>query len=134
MSVCVGLASLFGTVEVRAPRFLPFRCAVAVAEIMPDWCTPDYERVIAKMGSLLPYRRARTLLFLPLDDVAAVETARRRTIRVGARLEQQAVASQTFAPAAAQAIAHSVDGAPCAVGPKLSGSMVRGDACPGQQR
>ena len=55
------LASLFGTVEVRAPRFLPCRCAVTrrhtlnpVAEIMPDRCTPEYERVIAKMGSLLP--------------------------------------------------------------------------------
>jgi len=91
------LSSLFGTVEVRAPRFLPCRCAVTrrhtlnpVAEIMPDRCTPEYERVIAKMGSLLPYARARTLLseFLPLGDVPTVETTRRRTMRVGARLEQ----------------------------------------------
>jgi hypothetical protein len=114
------LSSLFGTVEVRAPRFSPCRCAVTrrhtfnpVAEIMPDRCTPEYECVIAKMGSLLPYRRARTLLseFLPLGDVPAVETTRRRTMRVGARLEQQAVASQPPAPAAeAQAIALSIDG------------------------
>jgi hypothetical protein len=50
-----------------------------VAEILPDRCTPEYERVIAKMGSLLPYRRARTLLseFLPLGDRPAVETTRR---------------------------------------------------------
>ena len=55
------LASLFGTVEVRAPRFLPCRCAVTrrhtlnpVAEIMPDRCTPEYECVIAKMGASLP--------------------------------------------------------------------------------
>ena len=114
------LSSLFGTVEVPAPRFSPCRCAVTrrhtlnpVAEIMPDRCTPEYECVIAKMGSLLPYRRARTLLseFLPLGDVPAVETTRRRTMRVGARLEQQAVASQPPAPAAeAQAIALSIDG------------------------
>ena len=114
------LSSLFGTVEVRAPRFLPCRCAVTrrhtlnpVAEIMPDRCTPEYECVIAKMGSLLPYRRARTLLsdFLPIGDVPAVETSRRRTMRVGARLEQLAVASQPPAPAAeAQAIALSIDG------------------------
>lgn len=61
--------------EVRAPRFLICRCAVTrrhtlnpVAEIMPDRCTPEYELIIAKMGSLLPYARARTLLaeFLPL--------------------------------------------------------------------
>jgi hypothetical protein len=65
------------------------------------------------MGSLLPYRRARTLLseFLPLGDMAAVETTRRRTMRVGARLEQQAVANLPPAPAAeAQAIALSIDG------------------------
>jgi hypothetical protein len=89
------LLSLFGTVEVQAPRFLPCRCAVTchrtlspVAEILPDRCTPEYERLVAKMGSLLPYRRARTLLaeFLPLADVPAVETTRRRTTRVGARL------------------------------------------------
>jgi hypothetical protein len=113
------LSSLFGTVEVRAPRFLPCRCAVTrrqlnpAAEILPDRCTPEYERVIAKMGSLLPYRRARTLLseFLPLGDIPAVETTRRRTMRVGARLEQQAVATQLPAPAAAaQAIALSIDG------------------------
>jgi hypothetical protein len=37
---------------------------------MPDRCTPEYERVVAKMGGLLPYRRARTLLseFLLPDD------------------------------------------------------------------
>jgi hypothetical protein len=61
---------------------LPCPCAVPgphtlnpVAETMPDRCIPEFERVIAKMGSLLPYARARTLL-----------SARRRTMRVGARL------------------------------------------------
>ena len=49
--------------------------------------------------------------FLPLGDVPAVETTRRRTMRVGARLEQQAVASHPLAPAGeAQAIALSIDG------------------------
>jgi hypothetical protein len=95
------LVSLFGQVEVRAPRFTPCRCAVTcrrtlnpVAEIMPDRCTPEYERVVAKMGSLLPYRRARTLMaeFLPLGKPQAVETTRQRTLRVGTRLEQEAVA------------------------------------------
>jgi len=63
------LVSLFGTVEVRAPRFGPCRCGVAsrrsltpVAEIMPDRCTPEYERVLAGLGSALPYRRARAVL------------------------------------------------------------------------
>jgi hypothetical protein len=58
-----------------------------VAENIPDRCTPEYERIIAKMGSLLPYARARTLMseFLPLGDVPAVETTRGRTMRVAAR-------------------------------------------------
>ena len=94
------LLSLFGTVNVSAPRFEPCRRAVGrhrtlspVGEIMPDRCTPEYERVVAKMGASLPYRRARTRLseFLPLDDNPSVETARQRTIRVGARLQMHAV-------------------------------------------
>ena len=42
-----------------------------IAEIMPDRCTPEYEHIIAKMGSMLPYARARTLLseFRPLGDL-----------------------------------------------------------------
>jgi hypothetical protein len=114
------LLSVFGTIEVRAPRFSPCRCAVTrrhilnpVADILPDRCTPEYERILAKMGSLLPYGRARILLseFLPLTDVPAVETTRRRTMRVGARLEKQAAASQPPASVAkARAIALSIDG------------------------
>jgi len=59
------LTSLFGVVVVRAPRVDPCRCGGAcrrsitpVAEIMPDRCTPEYERVVAAMGAALPYRRA----------------------------------------------------------------------------
>jgi hypothetical protein len=113
------LLSLFGTVEVRAPRFAPCRCAVTchrtlspVAEIMPDTWTPEYERLVAKMGSLLPYRRARTLLseFLPLDDVPAAETTRRRTTRVGARLERSAPTEPQPPTTEARSIALSIDG------------------------
>jgi hypothetical protein len=41
---------------------------------MPDRCTPEYERVVAKMGASLPYRRALTMLaeFLPLDNMPSV--------------------------------------------------------------
>jgi hypothetical protein len=80
---------------------------------MPDRCTPEYERVVAKLGALLPYRRARTLLseFLPLGKPQTVETTRQRTLRVGARLEREAVAGVGPKPAiAAKSIALSVDG------------------------
>src|SRR5215211_717719 len=104
------LISLFGVVEVRAPRFGPCRCGVAcrrsvtpVAEIMPDRCTPEYERVVAAMGAALPYRRALRLLeaFFPLGDAPAVETTRQRTLQVGARLERAALVRTQPAPAAA---------------------------------
>jgi hypothetical protein len=86
-----------------------------VSEIMPDQCPPEYERVVAKMGASLLYRRARTLLseFLPLDDIPSVETARQRTIRVGARLEKEAVTSAKVAeptPVEAISIALAIDG------------------------
>ncbi|MCW2239422.1 ISKra4 family transposase [Azospirillum canadense] len=114
------LVSLFGTVAVRAPRFGPCRCGVAsrrsltpVAEIMPDRCTPEYERVLAGMGSALPYRRARALLadLLPVDTVPEVETIRRRTLQVGARLERAAlVPPDQTSPASAKAITLAIDG------------------------
>ena len=92
------LNSLFGTVSVRAPRFKPCRCSIPsrrtltpVAEIMADRCTAEYERIVAKLGAWMPYRRARGLLaeFFPLgDDVPEVETIRQRTLQVGASLER----------------------------------------------
>src|SRR5690242_2649735 len=56
------LRSLYGVVTVRAPRFAPCRCSVGhrqtlspVGEIMPDRCTPEYERALAEMSAQLPY-------------------------------------------------------------------------------
>jgi len=113
------LVSLFGTVEVCAPRFGPCRCGVAcqrsltpVAEIMPDRCTPEYERMLSGMGSALPYRRAQALLaeLLPVDTAPEVETIRRRTLQVGARLERTAlVRSDEGLPSAAKAITLALD-------------------------
>ena len=94
------LRSLFGTVEVRAPRFEPCRCGVSlntilspVKEIMPERCTPEYERMLAEFGALLPYRRARTLLgtFFPVGDLPTIDSIQRWTLQVGARLECEAV-------------------------------------------
>jgi len=89
------------------------RTITPVAEIMPDRCTPEYERTVAKMGALLPYRRARSLLeeFFPLGDAPEVETIRQRTLHVGARLEREAVAPPTSAPSTeARSIALAIDG------------------------
>jgi hypothetical protein len=72
---------------------------------MPDRCTPEYERVVAAMGAALPYRRALALLgeFFPLGSAPAVETTRRRTLRVGARLERAAPAAPQYPAAAPEA-------------------------------
>jgi hypothetical protein len=114
------LTTLFGVVQVEAPRFDACRCGVAsrrivspMAEIMPDRCTPEYERILAKMGSLAAYGRAAALMaeFLPLGHTPAIETARRRTLQVGARLEQQILAAKPLAPPpSAQSIVVSVEG------------------------
>jgi hypothetical protein len=106
------LASLFGVVAVRAPRFDPCRCGVAcrrsitpVAEIMPDRCTHEYERAVAAMGAALPYRRALTLLqeFFPLGEAPAVETVRQRTMQVGTLLERAALVPPQPPAAASEA-------------------------------
>ena len=114
------LNSLFGTVSVRAPRFKPCRCSVTsratltpVAEIMADRCTAEYERIVAKLGAWMPYRRARGLLaeFFPLgDDAPEVETIRQRTLHVGARLEREALSPPKSSAPPAEAMTVSIDG------------------------
>ena len=114
------LTTLFGVVEVEAPRFNPCRCGISsrritspLAEIMPDRCTEEYERVLVKMGSLVAYGRAAALMaeFLPLSQTPAIETVRRRTLQIGAKLEQQILASKPLAlPPSARSIAVSLDG------------------------
>lgn len=112
------LRSLFGVVEVRAPRFAPCPCSenrrrtlAPVTEIMPDRCTPEYERTLAEMGAMLPYRRARRLLekTFPLGEPPTLETIRRRTLRVGGRLECQAAAPRSKPAAQAEAITLAID-------------------------
>ena len=112
------LRSLFGVVTVLAPRFMPCgynesrrRILSPVGEIMPDRCTPEYERSLAKAGAILPYRRARRMLEdqFPLGQPPVVETVRQRTLLVGARLECQAVAPPRGKPAAAKSVALFID-------------------------
>jgi hypothetical protein len=84
-----------------------------VTEIMPDRCTPEYQRVVAKLGALLSCRRAHALLedFFPIGDPPTIETIRQRTLQLGARLEREAVASPMSASAAeAETITLSIDG------------------------
>jgi hypothetical protein len=113
------LMTLFGEVCVDAPRFAPCRCGVAsrrsispLAELMPDRCTPEYERVLAQMGALLPYQRAVALMgeLVLLQHSPAIETARRRTLTAGARLERASLRASPAEVPKAQTVAVAVDG------------------------
>jgi hypothetical protein len=80
---------------------------------MADRCTAEYERIVAKLGAWMPYRRARDLLaeFFPLgDDVPEVETIRQRTLHVGARLEREALSPANCSVPPAEAMTVSIDG------------------------
>jgi hypothetical protein len=103
------LNSLFGAVAVAAPLFKPCRCAIKVrstltpaSELIPDRCTPENDRTLAKLGAWLPYRRARQFLaeFFPIgDDSPWHETIRRRTAKVGAGLERETLSRAKTPPA-----------------------------------
>ena len=84
-----------------------------VKEIMPDSCTPEYERMLAEFSALLPYRRACALLgtFFPVGDLPTIDPIQRRTLQVGARLECEAVVTPTplLPPADAETIGLSID-------------------------
>jgi hypothetical protein len=68
---------VFGTVEVENPRWMVcqrcfFRFSMAftiLGEICPDLATPELMELAARLGSILPYRKAAELLaeFLPVD-------------------------------------------------------------------
>jgi hypothetical protein len=118
------LRSLFGVVEVRAPRFGPRQCSVTlcttispVTEIMPDRGTPQYERVLAKLGALLPYRRARALLedFFSIGDPPAIDTIQQRTLQVGARLATTMASKSPSAACRSRPISKPSNCAACCV-------------------
>ena len=129
------LTTLFGVVQVEAPRFNPCRCEIALrrivsplAEIMPDRCTPEYARILSKKGSLAAYGRAVALMaeFLPLGHTPAIETARHRTLQVG-----QIGASNTGCQVTDDSSIGAVDRGlgrrrPCEIDQNLSDAIVRG--------
>ena len=106
------------------------------SELVPDRCTPEYERTLAKLGAWLPYRCARRFLseFFPIgDDLPWHETIRRRTAKVGAGLERETVAGENAAASAARGDDDGIDrrwARPS--GARSSGQHVRGGGSSGQ--
>jgi hypothetical protein len=95
------IRTVFGTVEVKNPRWmlcqrcLPHTCmAFTVLDgICPDRATPELMELTARLGSMLPYRKAAELLaeFLPIEPTEGHATIRKRTLKVGSRLEEQSL-------------------------------------------
>lgn len=95
------IRTVFGTVEVRNPRWMLCRdCCpgmdgafAPLKEICPDRATPELLELTARLGSMMPYRQASKVLadFLPVEPTETHATVRKRTIRVGERLNDQIV-------------------------------------------
>ena len=97
------LRIVFGTVSVKNPRWmlcqrcLPDTCMAftVLNEICPDQATPELMELTARLGSMLPYRKAAELLteFLPVEPTEAAEAN-----ADGWRLEKQSVRQRADIP------------------------------------
>jgi hypothetical protein len=105
------VATLFGTVAVRLPRFRCASCGHSTTCISwPSHCrsTPELDQLRAHLSALMPYRVAAGVLthLLPVDAGTSPETLRGHTLKIGERLrEAPAVKPAT----AASAITVTVD-------------------------
>jgi hypothetical protein len=96
------IATLFGQVTVRLPRF---RCAgCGTMEATVDWparcrSTPELEQLQAHLSALMPYRVAAGVLehLLPVDAGISHESMRGRTLKLGEALRDAAALEPTTA-------------------------------------
>jgi hypothetical protein len=103
------IRTVFGCIEVRNPRSmncqrcLPHFCAArtVLRDIYPDQATPELMERSARLGSLLPYRKAAEVMaeFLPIQSTESFVTLRRRTMKLGQRLDERARERAWFEPA-----------------------------------
>ena len=99
------VATLFGQVTVRLPRF---RCAACCgSESGIDWpqhcrSTPELDRLKAHLAAVMTYRTAADLLgqMFPVDAAAHPETMRRHALKVGEALGECATTRQEVAASA----------------------------------
>ena len=99
------VATLFGRVRVRLPRFRCAGCGGIKAGMgWPAQCrsTPELDRLQAHLCALMTYRMAADVLeqMLPVDAGRDPETLRRHALKIGEVLRNDAVARpETAAPA-----------------------------------
>jgi hypothetical protein len=88
------VATLFGRVTVRLPRFRCAKCSGGEPGInWPSHCrsTPELDRLQAQLSALMTYRTAADLLeqMFPIDAAKHPETLRRHTLKVGEALGER---------------------------------------------
>src|SRR5204862_8268594 len=91
------IATLFGQVTVRLPRFRCAGCATVATGV--EWpphvrSTPELDRPRAQLSALLTYRTAAALLgqMFPVDAGQDPETLRRHTFQIAKTLSMASVA------------------------------------------
>ncbi len=99
------IATLFGQVTVRLPRFRCAGCGTMEAAVeWPARCrsTPELDQLQAHLSALMPYRAAAGVLahFLPVDAGISHESLRGRTLKLGAELRDAAADKPATAVAA----------------------------------
>src|SRR3954447_7466982 len=106
------IATLFGQVAVRLPRYCCVGCGVTEAGL--GWpphirSTPELDRLRAQFAALMPYRTAAEVLgqVFPVDAGADPETLRRHTFKIAAALPVQVAMKPP--PAGAEAIVVTLD-------------------------
>jgi hypothetical protein len=98
------VATLFGQVTVRLPRFRCAACgAIEVGISWPSHCrsTPELDQLRAHLSALMTYRVAAELLeqLFPVGAGKDKETMRRHTLKAGAAIRDcAAIRSETAAP------------------------------------
>ena len=102
------IRTVFGCVEVRNPRILncqrcvPYFCdaSAVLRDLCPDQATPELMELSARMGSLMPYRKAADVIaeFLPIKPTESFATVRHRTLTLGKRLDEKARDRAWFDP------------------------------------
>jgi hypothetical protein len=105
------IATLFGTVAVRLPRFHCAGCGHSETAVSwPSHCrsTPELDQLRAHLSALMPYRVAAGLLvhLLPVEAGRSPETLRGHTLKIGEQLRATAAIKPA---AAASAITITLD-------------------------
>ena len=102
------VATLFGQVRVRLPRFYCAACGGSESGInWPSHCrsTPELDRLQAHLSALMPYRPAADVLeqMFPVDAAKHPETLRRHALKVDEALGKLAwfIRARVGAPPAA---------------------------------